>query len=420
MNIVHKNIKSYLKGYVKVRLFAKGEITSRNGKLERFINLCTRKGITIEAAEMTEETMEFYMSLQDFFGTREFCKKCGCRLVVIEKCGLPFKYNKIKYFRGFFVGIILGIVLLKIMTLYIWDIQLTGNEKYEEKTIIKYLNTIQIHHGMKRNEIDCDAIETKIRNKFYDIAWVCAEISGTKLVIHIKEGTNLNKKEKNIKPCNLIASDTGVIDSIIVRSGTPMIKKGMKVKKGDILVQSKIELLNESGEYARDEYLHADADVKAIVTYKYRSCTNRQYKKRIYTGKKRTDYFITWKKGSFKLKGITKLKEEIDEKKEQKHLVLLRNLQTPVSFGKSIYQEYIEEKMFYTREELEKEEKKKLKIFLQKLEKKGIQIIEKNVTINVDSKKGYSHGTIKGRKSIAIEHEIMKSNETQTSENKEG
>ncbi len=415
------NFEYYMTGYVKVRLLKKYEMLEeqKRGAFERFLNICTSKKIEIRKIAFSETYIEFYLLAKDYFLTRDICKKCGCKLKIVEKRGLPFRYKKLKYFKGFLAGVVIGFIILKIMTLYIWDISLAGGEKYQEETIIEYLNSIHVCHGMRRKEIDCEKIETMIRNKFYDIAWVCAEISGTRLIIHIKEGINLEQKKTNTNPCDLVATDSGIIDSIIVRAGTPIAKKGIKVKKGDLLVQSKIEVMNEQGEYAKDAFVHADADVNAIVKYRYESTTNRQYKRRVYTGTKRTDYFISFKNSSLLLKGIDKITEKEDEKKENRQLILLRNLATPIHFGKSTHQEYKEENAYYSEAEIKEEEKKKLLIFLQKLEKKGIQIIDKNVTINVDSKKGHSIGMIQGRKSIVKEHEISIPNETDTSENKE-
>ena len=48
-------------------------------------------------------------------------------------------------------------------------------------------------------------------------------------------------------PCNLIAAKKGTIDSIVVRSGSAMVKKGDKVKRGDVLISVKWGFMMTAG-----------------------------------------------------------------------------------------------------------------------------------------------------------------------------
>ena len=46
-------------------------------------------------------------------------------------------------------------------------------------------------------------------------------------------------------PCNLIASKKGRIASILVRSGSAKVKKGDKVKPGDVLISGIVEIKDD-------------------------------------------------------------------------------------------------------------------------------------------------------------------------------
>ena len=111
----------------------------------------------------------------------------------------------------------------------------------DHKTIMVVENTKDMaayeYVGEYKGKIDCDEIEKKIRNKYSDITWVCAEIKGTNLIIHVNENYNRTIKEQENSPYNIIANCDAQIDSIITRTGVGNVKKGDKVKKGDILLK---------------------------------------------------------------------------------------------------------------------------------------------------------------------------------------
>ena len=110
-----------------------------------------------------------------------------------------------------------------------------------------------------------EALEEALRARFEGITWVSARLSGTRLYIHIKENeVPLSFPEQSHTPCDLRASSDGVITSVVVRSGLPMVKAGDTVTAGQLLVTGCIPITDDSGSVAEARYVHADADVKAV------------------------------------------------------------------------------------------------------------------------------------------------------------
>ena len=77
--------------------------------------------------------------------------------------------------------------------------------------------------------------------------------------------------------------------------------------------------------------------------------------------------------------------EQYDVIKETKQLRIFKNYELPVSWGKEIRREYETKEQIYTKEEIKEIFQGKLQKFIATLEEKGVQIIEKNVTINKTS-----------------------------------
>ena len=92
------------------------------------------------------------------------------------------------------------------------------------------------------------------------------------------------EKKKEETAHDIVAADDGLITEMITRSGTPAVTVGTPVKKGDVLVNGYVEILNDDGETAQYLYRTADADVIAKVTYSYHDEIPMEYVKKVSTG----------------------------------------------------------------------------------------------------------------------------------------
>lgn len=75
----------YLKGYVKIRVWGYSP--------ERFMNLCTNRGIFLWGLSGDGSYYTMYMSLSDYFTIRDIVKKTKTRAAVLERHGLPFFFE---------------------------------------------------------------------------------------------------------------------------------------------------------------------------------------------------------------------------------------------------------------------------------------------------------------------------------------
>ena len=96
-----------------------------------------------------------------------------------------------------------------------------------------------------------------------------AGFSGTGLRFEIREGTAGEKAEPEEKSCNLFSTLDGVIDSMVTRQGTPLVRAGDEIKKGQELVSGIVDITDDSQEVIRYAYVQADADIYIRHTIAY-------------------------------------------------------------------------------------------------------------------------------------------------------
>ena len=221
----------YIKGYLTV-LFC-GEFS------EKILNLAAMHRISLWDSHLTKKGIESCISVSDFRKLRYIIRKSGIKVHIKEKRGLPFKINYNRKRSGLLLGFCLALIFLKIMSSYIWVIDVKGNNKVSEQEILSVCDEIGINAGIKSRSVNTKTQRERMLLKIEGLAWASLNIEGCKLTVNVTE----TKKEKQDKssPSNLKAKADGIIKKIDITSGNCIVKTGDTVKTGDVLVSGIIE-----------------------------------------------------------------------------------------------------------------------------------------------------------------------------------
>lgn len=365
----------YMRGYLRIRLWGFSP--------ERFMNLCSNKGILLW--DIVREGDAYYMciSLQGFWELKPILKKTGTRVAILERYGLPFLIPRLLKRKIFILGLLLTFVFWIVSSFYIWNIEITGNQRITEDVFQSFLKDNQVTVGMRRDALNISELEKQIRRQFPEITWASAKLDGTKLQIDIKENDApivVEKPETN-PGTDLIAEYDGIVAAMIVRSGVPQVSIGDAVEAGTVLVEGRVPIFNEDATVREYEYVDADADILLEHTMDFSESLSLDYIKKEYTGREKESYYL--KLGS----KTCRLPEErpflvYDSLMKETRPLALEKLNIPVFWGSVTHREYQNTEHLYTQQEAETLLNQKLIDFLADLEEKGVQIIEKNVRIN--------------------------------------
>jgi len=361
---------------------------------ERFLNLCKAKEIETWNLQNIDEKYAFYISAKDFKKLKEILKKTQMRLTIKKRFGLPFFMFKYRKHYSFIVGIFLSAIMLYGMSLFVWDISIEGNSMYTDNMLLTYLNKKNIESGILVKKINCNELESEIRSEFPDITWVSAEISGTRLIIHVKENDGDVIKKSSNEISDIVATRNGIVTKIITRSGIPKVTVGDSVTEGMVLVSGTVEILNDAKEPIKNNYVYSDADIYINTQYDYSDEILLKHEYKIYTGRTITKktYNILGKQIEL---GISFKKfDEYDVFTEDSVVHLTDNFCLPVRTGEKVYQEYYMAEGTYNDEEARKILNDNYSIFLKKLKEKGIQIIGSSAKIEVTNDKYMMSGQV--------------------------
>ena len=369
---------------------------------ERFLNMCCFHNLFIWGLEPTEKGYEMYMSISDFRKLKPIIRKTHTKVTLEGRYGFPFFLARYRKRKLFFAGLFLCAVLLRAYSLFIWDIHFEGNERYPDTTLAEFLESEGVAPAMLRSRVDCPGIVKAIRKEYNDIVWVSASIDGSRLKIQVKENEDtFPEKDASVvpdgreeKPVDLIASADGVITEIVTRSGVPQVHVGDTVKKGDILVLGRVEVVNDSQEVVGYQYHRSDADVFADTQMEYTDTLDLTYLKKVYDGKKKYQPFIRLADWTVSVGSIKNKYEHSERVTEETQVRLGENFYLPFSYGMKSVKSYSLVERTYTEEEARQLLSLDFKRFCEDLEEKGVQIRENNVKIHLYENSATASGTL--------------------------
>lgn len=367
-------IKHYCEGYLRIQL--------KGFSPERFLNLCMSRQIVIWDLCYQDNGYQFLISIKDYRRVRPLVKKAQVRLKILGRFGLPFFLYRNRRRKLYAAGVISFFLVLFCMSQFIWDISIEGNYRFTDDTLIHYLDTRGIRYGQLRSGIDCDVLEENIRSDYPEIIWVSARISGTRLMIKVKENEVIGSiPQKDSSPRNLVAEKSGTITRMVVRRGKALVRVGDSVEEGEILVRGMVPIYNDAEELVREQPVRADADIYAVTSEGYQEKIPLLALSRAETGKKRQGVRLRF--GGFSFLWILPAwggnPWAMTSKSTQ--AAILGDFYLPLWVDRISAREYQVYEHFLTKEELEQKSNEIHQKKMENLKQKGVQILENSVKI---------------------------------------
>ncbi len=383
---------NFIIGYIRIGI-------ANDDKATRFLYLCKTNNIEIWKIKQTEDVVSFNISQKNIKKIKKIILKTGTDIEITSTLGIPNIIKKYKKRIGFLIGFFVCILLIYISSLYLWHIEIIGQEIYTDQEIVDFINETQPIYGIKKEKYDCKALEVALREKYSKMSWINCSIKGTNLIINFSENPyQINEMSNEI--CDIEADKDCIIDKIIVKNGTALCSQGDKIKKGQILVTGKVDLLNEYGEQTETMYVSSDAVIYGLVTYTYDDSIEMNYYEKEYYKEKK---YLSFGFGPYLYTPI-KIKSEKNTEliSTTKNLKITSSFYLPIYITKTTVKYYNPQKKTYTENEIKKIAKKRLQKYIDDLTKKGMKIRKNSVTISIVDKKCIVYGDIEVQEQVGL------------------
>lgn len=280
---------------------------------EKFINLLWNKNIPIKniiRSDLTTFTME--INLEDYAALEELAKRLGARTRVMSRKGLAFFLMRLKRKGMLIGGVLIFFCILYYLSHYLWAVEINTEKYISPYEIRRDLQEFGIKPGIKKSKIDTFAVEDKIQSVNDNIMWVRARIEGSRLRIRIAEKTPPPQIFIKEGVNDIVSKADAEIIRIYSIKGTPAVKAGDLVKKGQVLIKG------TEGKEGQEYDVAAKGDVIAKTFYESFREIKTTGVENIYTGDKDSSIFINIAGIKIYLKKATKSFESYDKMESSK------------------------------------------------------------------------------------------------------
>lgn len=322
---------NYLKGYVI--------IVVEGYFLEKFINICSHRQLRLWNVKWHKNSrIIMKVSIKDFKLLRPVARKTKCRVHIINKKGLPFVLHKYENRKAFAIGSVIFIIAFFIISSFVWEVSVSGNEKVETEVIMEKLYDCGIREGALKYNLNLDEIVDDMMLGISDLARISISLRGTRIFVEVSERRIPPDLIDKKIPCDIVADRDGVIASIVAKEGIEAVKVGDTVTKGQLLISGTVE--NSRDKDAPPLMVHSMGTVKARTWYEASSPVEQTVIKKQRTGLQKNMYSIVLFAKKFKLfhgKNPYNNSEHIEVKKR---LSIGQNFALPVEWVVDQYFEY--------------------------------------------------------------------------------
>lgn len=336
---------NYLRGYVI--------IVVEGYFLEKFINMCTHRQIYLWDVKASGNcVMTLKASIKGFKRMRPVARKTRCRVRVKCRVGVPFIINRYRKRKALFMGALIFIGMVYTLTSFIWTVEVSGNKSIPTEVILSKLAACGVKPGRLKYGLNIDRIVNDIVISTDEIGWMGLSLSGTKAKVEIVERLKAPKIIDRDKPCDIVAEKDGVIKAMIVESGSPAVKVGDTVTKGQLLVSGTIK-----GKYEDQQprKVHSLAVITARTWYEINREVRQEITTKARTGKRKNSVAFIFMNRRFNLPFIKGVASDVFEKEEKVYGISLGgSIGTLLGIVHDTYHELRDEKVRLTPAEARK------------------------------------------------------------------
>ena len=239
------------------------ELEVSGAQPERILNYCAENGIEFwNASPCRDFSITFCVHASDADSLLAQSGKNGLAVKLISETGGRKLVLGAKRRAVFLLAFVFCVSLAAVSSLFLWKIEISGNDKLSDAEILRKLSECGVDYGAYWPALSSDEIRSRIVSEMPEIAWLSLNVRSSKAEIIVHERIDKPDIVNEKAPCDIIASKSGVIRKMSVLEGESAAIVGNAVAKGDVLVRGLM-----SSETGDERYVHSMAQVIADTWY---------------------------------------------------------------------------------------------------------------------------------------------------------
>ena len=221
---------------------------------EALLNACALSGLELWNMECVDScTLRFYFYERDRGELCALAEKCMCELKTQTLSGGSRLYDFVKRHLGLALTLLVVLTLLSFSSLFIWDMQVYGNEKLSEGEILRALSRCGVDCGTFWPTVDKELLRSHVLLELPELAWMTVNIRASGAEVLVLERQEKPEIYEESRSADLIAGKTGIIKQVFARNGKVLVEPGSSVVKGEILISGCMDSITAQPRYVRSQ-----------------------------------------------------------------------------------------------------------------------------------------------------------------------
>lgn len=207
-------------------------------------------------------TVRFTVHSADLGRACRIAAASSCATEVLGRHGSTMILRRLRRRRALLVCFAVCMLTLASSSLFVWHIEVTGNEEVSTGEILRALDECGVSIGSFWPSFSNDLIRTSMQLKIPELRWMTVNVSTSRAEVIVRERIPKPVLVDNDEPVDVVARKTGFITKMSVLQGFALVKAGDAVLEGETLVTGAME-----SPYAGMRFVHAMAEIEASVWY---------------------------------------------------------------------------------------------------------------------------------------------------------
>ncbi len=316
-------------------------VMAQGKRLEALLNRAAATGIYLWGIRRPAPgRLLFRVRGKDFPRLRPAFRRCGCRGKILHRSGLPFLLRRLLQNKGRWLGLAFFITAIQVLASFVWvvGVAVENGELPGEPRIREELREIGVRPGVSRGKIKKahERILEELTIAFPEAAWIDVELRGVVVLVTMVGKTPPPAEEEG--PGDIVAAKEGLVSEVIVLEGTPLVKAGDMVSRGDLLILGEKILPRREGGFI-SQPVRADGIVKARVWYEQKIEEPLVIWKPVRGPRERVVFSLRWRDRVFPFYRRDRISGMVLWERHTKRICRGRNQMNLVELIKDIYSE---------------------------------------------------------------------------------
>ena len=276
------------------------QITIEGFRGDKLLGAAFREGIHLKNVRIISDTeISAWLSYPDYKKLKKLAKS-AYRITIIRQAGSKAKINDARRNPLVIIGIAVSAAIILARSFFVAEILVEGYRAIPEQSLRQCLAESGIRQGVFRPSIKWEAAKARIYDTFPQVTWARLVYDGRVVYLDIAETDSLPEaksetdrlpekgaeregegsgeteteetanRQEFLKYTNLVAAESGYIESVQPLWGKAEVETGDFVKKGQILIAGEIPIEPTTFEEEAPDryYVKARGEVWARVPYR--------------------------------------------------------------------------------------------------------------------------------------------------------